>query len=43
MKKENSNRSYLKVAAAAILVRIIGAGVFGVAASAGAEKQLDSV
>ena len=43
MKKENSNRSYLKVAAAALLVSSIGAGVFGVAASAGAEKQLDSV
>ena len=43
MKKENNNRSYLKVAAAALLVSGIGAGVFGMAASAGAEKQLDSV
>ena len=43
MKKENSNRSYLKVAAAALLVSSIGAGVFGVAASAGAEKQVDCV
>lgn len=43
MKKENNNRSYLKVAAAALLVSGIGAGVFGMAASASAEKQLDSV
>lgn len=43
MKKENNNRSYLKVAVAALLVSGIGAGVFGMAASAGAKKQLDSV
>lgn len=46
MKKKNrkkNNRSYLKVAAAALLVSGFGAGIFGMAASAGAEKQLDSV
>lgn len=48
MKKENNrknreNRNYLKVAAAALLVSGIGAGIFGMAASATAKTQLDSV
>ena len=46
MKKENKNRgnrNYLKVAAAALLVSGIGAGIFGMAASATAKTQLDSV
>lgn len=49
MKNENKNRKhrrnggYLKVAAAALLVSGIGAGLFGIAASAGAQTQLDSV
>lgn len=46
MKKENKNRgtrNYLKVAAATLLVSGIGAGIFGMAASATAKTQLDSV
>lgn len=46
MKKENKNRgnrNYLKVAAAALLVSGIGAGIFNMAASATAKTQLDSV
>lgn len=41
MKK--GNRSYVMVAAAALLVSGIGAGIFGMAASAGARAQIDSV
>ena len=45
MRKENNreNRNYWKAAAAAVVMSGIGAGIFGMAASATAKAQLDSV